>query len=91
METVSSWLPGRRGLPSRRGEGVRALRGPPAAQDGANVSTPDPGRRLLLPLLTKGPCASRRLLTKRSQSTNQHEVMFLLHSCSPACAVVSTC
>ena len=59
METVSSWLPGPRGLHSRRGEGVLALRSPPAAQDGANASTPGPGRRLLLPLLTKGPCVSQ--------------------------------
>ena len=57
--SMSLWLPGPHGLHSRHGEGVLGLQGPPAAQDGGNASTPDPGWRLLLPLLMKVPCASR--------------------------------
>lgn len=57
--SVSPWLPRPHELHSRRGEGVLGLQGPPAAQDEGNAFTPDPGWRLLLSLLMKGPCASR--------------------------------
>lgn len=57
--SVSLWLPRPHELHSRHGEGVLGLQGPPAAQDEGNAFTPDPGWRLLLSLLMKGPCASR--------------------------------